>query len=210
MALFIVVDGIDGSGKSTQIKKLAEWMRGLGRNVEITKEPGGTPVGEKIRSVLLSRDTRMQPDTEMLLFCADRAEHQHKVRKLLDEGVDVLCDRFLSSTWAYQIYGRKLNPELMEKVTEKTVHTCPDLTVILDLNVTEALRRAKERLKQDGKEFDEGRFEAENESFFHDVKEGFRWYAAEELFGEAVLLDASSTEDEIFKSLKKEISGLIK
>ncbi len=196
-SLFIVIDGIDGTGKSTQVKLLAGWLREKGIYAETTQEPGGTAAGAVIRSMLVNKNMMLEPDTELLLFCADRAEHQQKVRSMLADGISVVCDRFLPSTWAYQIFGRKLQPALLEAVIPRTVHTFPDLTIILDMDVDIALKRAEERLAREDKTIAEGRFEAEKKDFFRDVQKGFRWYASQERFGRSIVVDASGSVDEI-------------
>ena len=195
--VFIVVDGVDGAGKSTQVKLLAEWLRGKGEPAEITREPGGTAAGTIIRSVLVNKNMMLVPETELLLFCADRAEHQQKVRSMLTNGINVICDRFLPSTWAYQVFGRKLQPGLLEEVILHTVHTFPDLTLIMDMNIDDALKRAEERLAIEGKTIAEGRFESEKKEFFRNVREGFLWYASQERFGKSVIIDASGSTEEI-------------
>ena len=201
--LFIVIDGIDGTGKSTQVTLLSSWLREIGIYAEITREPGGTDAGALIRSILTNKDMLLSPDTELLLFCADRAEHQKRVDSMLANGVTVVCDRFLSSTWAYQIFGRKLQPALLEAVIPLTVRTFPDLTVILDMDTGTALKRAEKRLSQEGKSITEGRFETEKKEFFLDVQKGFHWYASRKEFGKSVIADASGTIEETADKIRK-------
>jgi dTMP kinase len=210
-AKFIVIDGIDGSGKSTQINMLATWMTDMGFPVEKSREPGGTEAGVKIRDILLSSTTEITPDTEMLLFCADRSEHQKKIVSLLDKGINVICDRFMSSTWAYQIFGRNCRRDILETVSAMTVKRLPDLTIILDLEPDEALRRAKGRLIKNGMLESEGRFEAENIEFFTNVRKGFLWYAGEKQFGHTAVIKASGNIDDVhmkIKNLCKEVLAI--
>jgi dTMP kinase len=209
MSLYISIDGVDGSGKSTQLVRLAEWLRSRGHNVHTTREPGGTAVGAAIRSILLDTSYQIQPDAELLLFCADRAEHQHHVSGLLAAGQDVVCDRSLASTWAYQVYGRGMDSSLLEAVTAQTVRTLPDITLILDMDVDTALRRSRARLCAEGKTASEGRFEAEREEFFLRVRDGFRWYASQSKHGKCVLIDANGNADAVFASIIENIEPLI-
>jgi len=144
----ITFEGGDGSGKSTQLHMTAEWLRELGHEVVVTHEPGDTPLGGEIRRLLLEGEFTPAPESELLLFLADRAQH---VRELiipaLDRGAWVLCDRFSDSTMAYQLAGRKL-AELdglddMLKFAESGIS--PDLTLWFDLPVSEALHRIRSR-----------------------------------------------------------------
>ena len=201
--LFIVIDGIDGSGKSVQTKLLTEWLCQRGVYAESTREPGGTAAGESIRSILINKNMELEPETELFLFCADRAEHQRKIRSLLAKGVSVICDRFLPSTWAYQVFGRKLQPVLLKAIIPHTVHMFPDLTFILDMDVDLALKRAKERLEKEKKGITEGRFEAEDREFFYDVQRGFRWYASQKQFGKSLIIDAGGAVEEVSKRVRK-------
>ena len=206
---FVAIDGVDGTGKSTQTELLIRWLMSKGLAVEKSCEPGGTPTGAKIRSILVSKESRMAPDTELLLFLADRAEHQHKIIKHLEDGKSVVTDRFLPSTWAYQIYGRGLSPELLEAVTSLTVTRFPDLTIILDMDEKTALERAEKRLKAEGKSSSEGRFEAESLAFFAKVREGFRAYAAHERFGRSVLIDSSGSTEDVALRIQRALTGVL-
>lgn len=199
---FIAIDGLDGTGKSTHVARLAEWMTKSGRPAKITREPGGTPAGEKIRNILLDSSMSLTPEAELLLFCADRAEHQKTVKSIVAEGVSVVCDRFLSSTWAYQIFGRGCPAEILHSVTKQTVDKFPDLTIILDLDIDIALKRAKNRLSSEGKLTSEGRFEAENTNFYNHVREGFLWYAKQQEFGKVFVIEATGDMDEVFNAVK--------
>lgn len=206
---FIVIDGVDGSGKSTQVSRLAQWLTEMGFPAETSREPGGTEAGVKIRDILVSGESRLTPDTEMLLFCADRAEHQEKIISLLSEGVSVVCDRFISSTWAYQVFGRGCRRDVLETVSALTVKRLPDLTVILDLDPAAALHRAKERLARDGKLASEGRFEAENAGFFSRVRKGFLWYAQQEKFGITAVIEASGDMDDVHMKIRNVCRGVL-
>lgn len=141
---FITFEGPDGSGKSTQFKLLAAYLREQGYDVLATREPGGTAIGEQIRQVLHSLDNKeMHPRAEILLYCASRAQLVHQViRPHLDKGGVVLCDRYADSTLAYQGYGRGLNLYVLRIILGfATGGLKPDLTIYLDIDCEEGLRR---------------------------------------------------------------------
>ena len=159
----------------------------------------------------MSSGSELTPDTEMLLFCADRTEHQGKIASLLAAGVSVVCDRFMSSTWAYQVFGRGCRRDILENVSALTVSRLPDLTILLDLNPADALQRAKERLARDGRLASEGRFEAESAGFFSRVREGFLWYAQQEKFGTTAVIEASGAMEDVHMKIRNvccEVLGL--
>ena len=145
---FITFEGLDGSGKSTQVEKLARSLRAHGLSVTVTREPGGTAAGEKIREVLLHSGTSgLSPLTELALMFASRAQHIHEViLPALAEGRIVLCDRFTDSTEAYQGGGRKLGPRPVLEMHEILCGNLqPDLTVLLDNDVAFSVERARRR-----------------------------------------------------------------
>lgn len=160
--LFITFEGIEGSGKSTQIKLLAAKLDESGIPWLLTREPGGPPIAEAIRSLLLDPALgEMLPETELLLYMASRAQHTGEwILPALDEGRVVLCDRYYDSTFAYQGAARDLDPNLIRLLTGfSTYNTVPDLTFLLDLPVTEGLKRIKgrslDRLEQENVAFHE-------------------------------------------------------
>jgi dTMP kinase len=177
--LFITFEGLDGSGKTTQIKRLAAWMRKRGAEPVVTRQPGGTETGDRIRELLLdSRSAGLAPLAEMALMFADRAQAIAEViEPALAAGKTVLCDRFTDSTEAYQGGGRELGSEV---VLEMHRLICgglrPDLTLLLLPSLERSLERARRRNERaganDGK--DEGRFEAEQEAFYRRVWEKYR------------------------------------
>jgi len=180
---FITFEGLDGSGKSTQVEKLARSLRARGLSVTITREPGGTSAGEKIREVLLhSATSGLSPLTEMALMFASRAQHIHEViLPALAEGRIVLCDRFTDSTEAYQGGGRKLGSKpVLELHRVLCGNLQPDLTVLLDNEVAFSVERARRRNRQrkgaraeKGSDKDENRFEQENRAFFGRVRQAY-------------------------------------
>jgi dTMP kinase len=161
--LFITFEGSEGCGKSTQIRRIAEKLRALGREVITLREPGGTPIGEQIRNLLQYDDaaSAMTPEAELLLFAASRAQLVREViRPALERGAIVLCDRFLDSTTVYQGVARALPPDDVAAINTFAVGgTLPDLTMLLDLDAAEGRRRASlrkgpaDRMEQEGGEF---------------------------------------------------------
>ena len=141
--LFLVLDGMDGAGKSTQLELLAKWLGNQGEKVVQCRDPGGTLIGEAIRSLLLSPESEMVPSTEMLLYMASRAELVASViRPALDTGQVVLCDRFLLSTVVYQGHAGGLDPAMIWRMgKEATGGLLPDWTGVLDLDPAECRRR---------------------------------------------------------------------
>jgi dTMP kinase len=166
---FITIEGMEGVGKSTNRDFLAEELRARGVDLETTREPGGTPLAETIRSLLLSNDIEPPaPMTELLMVFAARAQHLAlKVEPALAEGRWVLCDRFTDATYAYQGFGRQLGAEAIE-ILEQLVQgqRRPDWVVLLDLDPEVGLARAQARGELD-------RFEREDMAFFHRVREGY-------------------------------------
>lgn len=187
---FITFEGLDGSGKSTQLEKLARSLRAHGLSVAITREPGGTTAGEKIREVLLhSATSGLSPLTEMALMFASRAQHIHEViLPALAEGRVVLCDRFTDSTEAYQGGGRKLGTKAVLQMHEILCGNLqPDLTLVLDNEVAFSVDRARRRNRRDkgarsdkGSDRDENRFEQESRAFFGRVRHAYLAIATRE------------------------------
>jgi dTMP kinase len=189
---FITFEGLDGTGKSTQMRKLAAALRAAGHKVVETREPGGTATGEKIRRVLLDSATQgLSPLAEMALMFAARTQHIAEViQPALDHGQIVLCDRFTDSTEAYQGGGRKLGSDAVLKLHRVLCGDLqPDLTVLLDSDPTRSLGRARRRnrrashnaSKNAGKHHaDENRFEQETQAFFARVRESYMAIAARE------------------------------
>jgi dTMP kinase len=166
---FISIEGIEGAGKSTQLTFIADYLRDKGIDVLVTREPGGTQLGEQIRDLLLTpRSEKMTDDAELLLMFAARVQHvQQKVLPALQNGQWVVSDRFVDATFAYQGGGRGLSVEMittLESLVQETLQ--PDLTILLDLPVEVGMARAKER-----GDFD--RIENEQLSFFENVRSAY-------------------------------------
>jgi dTMP kinase len=176
---FISFEGMDGSGKSTQISHLASALTRLGIDVVLTREPGGTPLGETIRALLLDvKNKGMHPTTELSLMFASRAQLVAMViEPALDRGAWVLCDRFVDSSEAYQGGGRELGSEIVLAMQQALLGgRTPDLTILLDHDIAESVSRARARsMATEGKE---SRFENEGHYFFKRVQEKFRQIAA--------------------------------
>ncbi len=179
--LFITLEGMDGSGKSTQLRLLAGHLRGQGWKITITREPGGTRIGERIRGILLASSTQgLSPLTELALMYAARAQHLDQViRPALEGGGIVLSDRYNDASMAYQGYGRQLGPAVV-KALDRIIcgSTQPDLTLILDLPVQRSLGRAKGRERR--RKSPEARFEAESVNFHRRVRLGYLKIARED------------------------------
>jgi dTMP kinase len=205
---FITFEGLDGTGKSTQMRKLAAVLRAAGYKVVETREPGGTATGEKVRRVLLDSATQgLSPQAEMALMFASRAQHIAEViQPALERGQIVLCDRFTDSTEAYQGSGRKLGSEAVLKLHRILCGDLqPDLTILLDSDPAMSVGRARRRNqrashgsnngsnKNSSKHHhDENRFEQETRAFFARVREGYMTIAKREP-QRVVAVDASGT-----------------
>lgn len=202
--LFISFEGIDGSGKSTLLERLAEGLRRGGRSVRVLREPGGTGLGDALRELLLQRELAgFCPESELMLFCAARAQLVREVIKpALRAGELVLCDRFLDSTLAYQAYGRGLPLDKVAALLDwATDGLRPELTVLVDLPVEVASSRIRGRARGDG-----DRIEAAGEAFMRRVRAGFLELAAREP-GRFLILDGrlpiEALTQRLFASLKE-------
>jgi dTMP kinase len=178
--MFITLEGPDGSGKSTQLIRLAEWLEARGVSVVVTREPGGTDIGNQIRQVLMAMgNLGMSAETEFLLFSASRAQIvQDVIRPALAVGKVVLCDRFYDSSLAYQGYGRGLEVEVLQQITRfATGGLTPDLTLLLDIDVEEGLLRRRRATQTEGAEWT--RLDAQTVAFHQRVREGYHTLAGE-------------------------------
>lgn len=189
---FITVEGGEGAGKSTMLAFMRDWLAKAGHDVVVTREPGGTALGERVRDILLhARELHMTAETEALLMFAARAEHLERViRPALDAGKTVLCDRFTDATYAYQGGGRGLPAERIAQL-EAWVQGAlrPNLTLLLDVPVDVGLKRANQRSEPD-------RFEREQQEFFERVRAAYLERARREPQRLRVI-DASRTPAEV-------------
>ena len=205
---FIVFEGIDGSGKTTQINQLSKWLKGTGlipknNQLVVTREPGGTKLGQSIRSLLLDTSREINPDsiTELLLYAADRAQHVNEIiRPSLQKGNWVISDRFCGSTLAYQGYGRKLDIKLIKDLeTIATQGISPDITFLLDITVDESIKRRIGR-KDD-------RIENEGREFLSNVLLGFKKLSEDNKWK---TISALNSKENIISDIKHEIKRLLK
>lgn len=181
--LFITFEGIEGTGKSTQIDRLATRLERGGVEVVCTREPGGTSLGRRLRAALLDPDgTAMDPLAEMLLYAADRAQHIREIiRPAVNRGAVVLSDRYLDATLAYQGYGRRLGTAVVLAIhAHAPLDLRPDRTVLLDLDPEPSVSRARRRNLERGVADTEGRFEDEDLAFHRRVREGYLELARQE------------------------------
>ena len=196
--MFITFEGIEGCGKSTQAGRLFKRLNDMSMPVLLTREPGGTAVGESIRQILLdSENQTLVPLAELLLYAADRAQHVRGViAPMLEKGRWVLCDRFTDATVAYQGYARGLNMELIKTLNEiSCAGIRPDITFLFDLPVETGLERAMKRNRELGQEHN-ARFEKEALDFHEAVRIGYLALAEEDK-PRFLKVDAILSEDEI-------------
>jgi len=191
---FITFEGLDGSGKTTQLRLLANFLRSQGADVLITREPGGTPVGLRLRAALLDAQEEVDPLTELLVFAADRAQHVRRVlRPALEAGQIVLSDRYADATKAYQGAGRGFSPELISEIVQlATEGLVPDLTLLFDLSVTESSARTRRR--SEGKKKGD-RLDSEDAEFHSRVREAYLGLAEREPERFRILTSNGSVEE---------------
>ncbi len=209
--MFITFEGIEGCGKSTQIKLLKTHLTDLGNEVLVTLEPGGSRIGKTLRKLLLTMDsTDLTGESELFLYLADRAQHVSQViLPAIKQGKVVLSDRFADSTVAYQGYGRGLDPKLLHTLNEVAVAGhWPDLTIVLDLETEMGLKRALTRNLKEGLTVDEGRFEAESIAFHNRVREGYLTLAA--LHQDRIkVVEASLAPDQVFELIRQSVDAAL-
>jgi len=192
---FITLEGIDGAGKSSHVHWIARFLRGRGIRVKVTREPGGTPAGEKLRRIVLKSRQRLHVETETLLMFAARREHLAKViGPALKRGIWVLCDRFTDATYAYQSGGSGV-PWNKVSALERWVHPGfqPDLTILFDIRPAIGRQRAGRKRRPD-------RFEREREAYYRRVRDGYLRRAAGNT-RRIRLLDAGGTRSEVRRRL---------
>lgn len=205
MAAFISFEGIDGSGKTTQIKLLESYLKAQNLPVIVAREPGGTEVGESIRQILLhSKTSQLTPMSELLLYYASRQQNLHqKLLPARKAGSWVLCDRYADASMAYQGYGRGIDLAFIESLNRAVIgNHWPDLTVLIDIDAALSLSRARERNRNDP--VDEGRFEKESLDFFARVRHGYLEIARKHP-GRVRVVNG----DQPIEALHREIIGLL-
>lgn len=195
MACFITFEGVEGAGKSTQIKKLGNYLRKKKLDFIILREPGGTVLGEQLRKILLKdKNLKIDSITETLLMMVSRRELLiQKIFPALKENKVVLCDRFIDSTIAYQGYGRGVEVEWIEKIFKLVCFNFyPDLTFLLDIDIEDGFKRLKEKVKD--------RFEDEEKSFHKKVRNGFLEISKKNK-KRIFLIDAGENKEKIFSKI---------
>ena len=207
MSLFITFEGPEGSGKTTQAQLLYEYLQGRGYSLFLTREPGGTGIGDQIREVLHSlENTEMLPQTEILLYSASRAQLVGQIiRPHLDRGEIVLCDRYADSTLAYQGYGHGLDLQVLQVITAfATGGLKPDLTIYLDVDVEEGLRR--KLAAHHAGEAEWNRMDQQELAFHHRVREGYLQMVAAEP-ERWVVIEAVQTVDVTQQAIRAEVEA---
>ena len=209
MSRFITLEGVEGSGKTTQILLLKKALRKKGLKVILTREPGGTPIGDQIRRILLDRkNKKMTALTELLLYEAGRAQHvSEKIRPALKQNKIVISDRYYDASTAYQGAARSLPPALVKNLNQIAAQGVkPDLTFILDLPVSVGLSRMKKRYCS-SKKID--RIELEKEAFHKKIRQGYLKLAKKEP-GRIKVIDANQTPKDIHTEIMQWIQSKIK
>jgi dTMP kinase len=192
---FLAFEGVEGSGKSTQVRLLADRLRALGLDVVTTFEPGATAVGRILREVVLGSHESMTPLTELFVFCADRAEHVAEVlRPALDAGSVVLTDRYELSTWAYQGVAGEIGPYLVDRMNEiATGGLHPDMTIVLDLDPAAGLARNR-------RDDDPDRMESKALAFHKRVRDAYLTWASGNP-ATSIVVDASQPADAVHAAI---------
>jgi len=201
---FITFEGTEGCGKTTQVSRLAESLQASGRQVTQTREPGGTPIGDQVRKILLDPANKaLHPRAELLLYAASRAQHlTERILPAIDAGLIVLCDRFSDATLAYQGYGRGLDIGVIRSLDQiVTGGLSPHLTVLLDIDAAKGLSRARGRNSSAGLAH-EGRFEELDLAFHERVRNGYLTLARQD--PERIrVVDASRSPDEVQRDVRR-------
>jgi dTMP kinase len=215
MSCFITFEGVEGCGKTTQIRLLADALSRSGKKILLTREPGGCPISDKIRAILLdAQNSEMTPKAELLLYAAARAQHIDEViRPALKSGSIVLCDRFTDATIAYQGFGRALDIGLIRQLNETATSGCrPDITVLIDCPVETGLKRAIARIEagsaSDSNHLREERFERESIEFHQRVRSGYL-NLAKESPDRFILIDGAESVDRIAENVFRAVSSRI-
>ncbi len=203
-APLITFEGPEGGGKSTQVARLARMLGSRGVRCQITREPGGTKLADSLRKILLSTRTRdLSPQTELLLMLAARADHvSNLIKPSLEQGITVICDRFVDSSIAYQGAGRGLDPELILQLNSfATGALQPDLTILLDVPVEIGLERAARTSRPD-------RFEGQSYDFHNRLRQAFRQMAEREP-GRISQVDATQSEESVFQQVLAAVDAFL-
>jgi dTMP kinase len=209
--MFITLEGIEGSGKTTQISRLVEFFEDRGIECVTTRQPGGTRIGENIRSILLDpANSALEPLAELLLYMADRAQHINElIRPALQNGKTVVCDRYFDATLVYQGFARGLNIELIGQLHQLLFDDLkPDVTLLLDLSPQVGLERAWQQLNTGQRSGNESRFESETVAFHEKVRAGYLELARLEP-DRVKIIDAAQTQDQVFAAMSKVVASIL-
>jgi len=201
--LFIVLEGPDGSGKSSLAHLMAKYLQEKGHEIEFSREPGGTKIGEKIRDIILDvGNEEMGNEAEALLYAASRAQHvTEKIRPTIESGKDLICERFYYSSLVYQGIGRKLGVDVVKHFNEFAIQgVYPDLVIFLDIDPKKALLR-----KEDSGELD--RLEIEDVKFHQEVYKGYKEII--QILPEISVVNADGSIEEIYDDVKLLINNII-
>ncbi len=201
--MFISICGVEGSGKTTQLKFIARFLESFGKKFVITREPGGTPIGMKIRRILLDPENLdMTAKAELFLYAADRIQHiEQLILPALHEGKIVITDRFADSTTVYQGYARGIDLELVEKINDLVLDGLkPDLTILLDIAPVIGLSRVQNQLKFGQMSESESRFEHEKLEFHEKIRQGFLMLARKEP-NRFRIVDAEQQQDKVTQNI---------
>lgn len=210
MGYFVTFEGVEGCGKTTQIRLLSEFLSNCGMRTVLTREPGGCPIADKIRTILLDAGNRaLSPLAELMLYAAARAQHVTEViAPALEAGKIVLCDRFSDATVAYQSFGRGIDRAVIDTLN---LHACqgvsPDLTVLVDCNPQTGLERARRRIEATSGPREE-RFELEELAFHQRVRAGYRQLAADQP-DRFLVIDGSGSIEDIFVAISSQVLSRI-
>lgn len=204
----ITLEGIDGSGKSTQMRMLAGELRLRELDIITTLEPGGTPLGRRLRKAFLETEESVAPIAELLLFAADRAQHVNfLIKPAISEGKIVISDRYADATFAYQGAGRGFSEDLVEQVIEiATEGLKPDLTLFFDLPIEKALQRTKAAAQDDDRT--NNRMDAETSDFYRRVREAYLKIAEREP-NRFIIIDASGSVSEVHSKVVEIVTNFL-
>jgi len=201
--LFIVLEGPDGSGKSSIAEFMAEYLKEKGHEIEFSIEPAGSKICEKIRDIILDvENEEMSSEAEALLYAASRAQHvSEKIKPTIDSGKDLICERFYYSSLVYQGIGRKLGVDVVKSFNEFAIQgVYPDLVIFLDIEPGKALRRKKDKTEWD-------RLEKEKISFHEEVYQGYKEII--KISPEIEVVNADRSRSEIYRDVKKLINNIL-
>ena len=208
--MFISLEGTEGCGKTTQLEYLSIFLEDKGHPYVVTREPGGTAIGEKIRSILLDPASKdLVPAAELLLYMADRAQHINSlIKPQLADGKIVLCDRYFDATVVYQGFARGLNIELIQQLHQILFDDLkPDVTLLLDLAPQVGLQRAWQQLNTGQRAGQESRFETEKAAFHEKVRAGYLELARLEP-RRFRIVDAAQSQDQVFTAISNIVASI--